>query len=67
MAPRTNNGVTDAPFLPEEIESASWNLTDVDRMLLKQTDEEYEPHGWEELKTIVGAFGPHSKCHVLQR
>ncbi|KAK3207652.1 hypothetical protein GRF29_103g1780079 [Pseudopithomyces chartarum] len=53
MAPRTNNGVTDAPFLPEEIESASWNLTDVDRMLLKQTDEEYEPHGWEELKTIV--------------
>lgn len=25
-------------------------------MLLKQTDEEYESHSWEELKWIVGEF-----------
>ena len=49
-----NTNVSDAPFLPEELESAGWNLTEVDHMLLKQTDEEYEPHGWEELKVIIG-------------
>ena len=54
MTPKMNDSANDAPFLPEEMESASWKLTDVDRMLLKQTDEEYEPHDWEELKTIVG-------------
>jgi hypothetical protein len=54
MAPQTSDGISDAPFLPEEMESASWNLTDVDLMLLKQTDEDYEPHDWEELKAIIG-------------
>ena len=67
MAPQTSNGVSDAPFLPEEMESASWNLTDVDRMLLKQTDEEYEPHDWEELKVIEGALEIHFKYHVVLR
>lgn len=56
MTTKMNGTPHDAPFLPEEIESAGWNLTDVDRMLLKQTDEEYEPHDWEELKAIVGEF-----------
>lgn len=40
----------------ESQQLASWNLTDVDFMLLKQTDEEYEPHSWEGLKWIVGKF-----------
>lgn len=38
----------------ESQQLASWNLTDIDLMLLKQTDEEYEPHSWEALKWIVG-------------
>lgn len=44
----------DVPFKDDDAELASWNLTDVDRMLLKQTDEEYIPHDWEELKGIIG-------------
>ena len=31
-----------------------FNLTDLDRMILNQTDEEYVPHSWEELKGIIG-------------
>ena len=34
-----------------------FNLTDLDRKILSQTDEEYEPHSWEELKRIIGTFG----------
>ncbi|MCJ1378830.1 hypothetical protein MMC17_001929 [Xylographa soralifera] len=30
-----------------------FNLTDLDREILSQTDEEYVPHGWEELKQII--------------
>lgn len=41
-------------FETRDEEHANWNLTDIDRMLLRQTDEEYEPHSWEELKWIVG-------------
>ena len=44
----------DVPFKDGDAELANWNLTEVDRMLLKQTDEEYIPHDWEELKWIVG-------------
>ncbi|KAF7131356.1 hypothetical protein CNMCM5793_004527 [Aspergillus hiratsukae] len=34
-------------------EMPDWNLTEVDRMLLRQTDEEHEPHSWDELKWII--------------
>ena len=33
-----------------------FNLTDVDRATLAQTDEEFVPHSWEELKDIVGLY-----------
>ena len=36
------------------IESATFNLTDVDRQTLLQTDDEFVPHSWKELKEIVG-------------
>ena len=31
-----------------------FNLTDLEREILDQTDEEYVPHSWEELKQIIG-------------
>ncbi len=37
-----------------EEEFKLFNLTDVDRATLRQTDEQFVPHDWEELKTIVG-------------
>jgi len=37
-----------------EEEFKLFNLTDVDRATLRQTDEKSVPHDWEELKTIVG-------------
>ena len=42
----THQTLTNGEMLP-------FNLTDVDRATLAQTDEEFEPHSWEELKTIV--------------
>jgi hypothetical protein len=39
-------GAQDAP-LP-------FNLTDLDRQILAQTDEEFHPHSWDELKQIIG-------------
>lgn len=38
--------------IPPEL--SSFPLTDVDRWVLSQTDEEFVSHDWEELKTIVG-------------
>ena len=35
-------------------EEAPFPLTDVDRWVLSQTDEEFHLHDWEELKAIVG-------------
>jgi hypothetical protein len=48
--------VTDTPFAQEDEELANWNLTEVDQILLRQSDSEYEPHTWDELKSIVGKF-----------
>ncbi|RHZ67374.1 GIG1 family protein [Aspergillus thermomutatus] len=45
--------VTDIPKTDKDQEIADWNLTEVDRMLLRQTDEEYEPHSWDELERII--------------
>lgn len=33
---------------------AFFNLTDLDREVLSQTDEEFVPHDWKNLKSIVG-------------
>lgn len=35
-----------------------FNLTDIDRATLLQTDEEFVPHDWDELKTIIGTPPP---------
>ncbi|THC91536.1 hypothetical protein EYZ11_008999 [Aspergillus tanneri] len=45
--------VTDIPFTEHDQNVPHWNLTELDRMLLRQTDEEYEPHSWDELKWII--------------
>lgn len=42
------------PALATEKDFKLFNLTDVDRATLRQTDEECVPHDWQELKTIIG-------------
>ena len=37
-----------------EEDEAPFPLTDVDRWVLSQTDEEFKYHDWEELKEIIG-------------
>ena len=37
---------------PEE--PPAFNLTDVDRQVLAQTDDEFILHNWEDLKAIIG-------------
>lgn len=39
---------------PEE--EAPFPLTDVDKWVLSQTDEEFKKHDWEDLKQIIGMF-----------
>lgn len=41
----------------EEIERSSpFPLTDADRYNLSLTDAEFQPHKWDELKTIIGVL-----------
>jgi hypothetical protein len=35
-------------------QTAPFALTDVDRFVLSQTDEEFKLHDWDELREIVG-------------
>lgn len=35
---------------------APFPLTDVDRWVLSQTDEEFKYHNWDELREIIGEF-----------
>jgi hypothetical protein len=35
-------------------EEAPFPLTDVDRLVLSQTDEEYTPHTWDGLRELLG-------------
>jgi len=35
-------------------EEAPFPLTDIDKWVLSQTDEEFHLHNWEELKEIIG-------------
>lgn len=37
-----------------KIEDAPFPLTDVDKWILSQTDEEFKMHDWDDLKTIIG-------------
>jgi len=37
-------------------EESPFPLTDVDKWVLSQTDEEFQLHTWDELKDIVGEF-----------
>ena len=41
---------------PQAVEDAPFPLTDTDRWVLSQTDEEYKYHSWEELGRIIGRF-----------
>jgi len=36
------------------VEEAPFPLTDIDKWVLSQTDEEFHLHNWEELKEIIG-------------
>lgn len=44
---------------PTEQKPTPFNLTDVDRQVLSQTDEEFVFHDWEDLKGIIGKFHSH--------
>lgn len=46
-------------------QSAPFHLTDVDRAILAQSDDEFVPHSWEELKEIVGMHAPPSIRHTF--
>lgn len=35
-----------------------FNLTELDRQILAQTDDEFHAHSWEELKQIIGKSRP---------
>jgi hypothetical protein len=48
-----------APSFPHQDESP-FPLTEVDKWVLSQTDEEFHCHDWEELKTIIGALAKFS-------
>lgn len=37
-----------------KIEDSPFPLTDVDKWILSQTDEEFKLHDWQDLKTIIG-------------
>ncbi|TLD34201.1 hypothetical protein PspLS_00376 [Pyricularia sp. CBS 133598] len=48
---------------PVNIEEAPFPLTDVDKWVLSQTDEEFKYHDWEELREIID----NNKLEVLKR
>ena len=35
-----------------------FNLTETDRLVLSQTDEDFEAHDWENLQKLIGDFIP---------
>lgn len=37
-------------------QTVPFNLTELDREVLAQTDDEFRPHDWEDLKKIVGGL-----------
>ncbi|KAI9167424.1 N-acetylglucosamine-induced protein 1 [Paramyrothecium foliicola] len=53
----------DAASVNKSISEAPFPLTEVDKWVLSQTDEEFQKHGWEELKTIIAT----NNLSVLKR
>lgn len=48
---------------------APFNLTEVDRQVLSQTDDEFVPHDWENLKDIIckeniALFAYFTRAHI---
>lgn len=41
----------------DKVEDAPFPLTEVDKWVLSQTDEEFKYHDWEELREIIGMCG----------
>lgn len=39
-------------------DAPAFNLTETDRQVLAQTDEEFIYHDWDDLKSIIGMFRP---------
>ena len=39
-----------------DADNSPFPLTDIDRLVLSQTDEEFKRHDWDELKEIIGMF-----------
>lgn len=57
---------------PTEQKSIPFNLTDIDRQVLSQTDEEFVFHDWEDLEGIIGKFilthcSPHRISPTFER
>ena len=51
-------GDNDATPRGEELEKEPpFPLTEVDKWVLSQTDEEFHLHDWEELRVILGGYG----------
>lgn len=50
----------DVPPQPLNPTSSPFNLTDVDRHVLSQTDDEFVYHDWADLKSIIGPSPPRS-------
>jgi hypothetical protein len=44
----------DQSSLPQAVEDAPFPLTEVDKWVLSQTDEEFKMHDWEDLRHIIG-------------
>ena len=48
----------------ETAEDSPFPLTDLDKWILSQTDEEFQLHTWEELKDVVGEWKQKVKSGV---
>lgn len=44
----------DAVATNGDLETLPFELTDLDKQILAQTDEEYQPLSWEDVKRIIG-------------
>jgi len=54
---------TDGPGSAKLVEESPFPLTDIDKWVLSQTDEEFRLHDWEELKQIIAQ----NKLETLKR
>jgi hypothetical protein len=56
-------GDNNEEIIGKKEEEAPFPLTDVDRWVLSQTDEEFKYHDWEELQEIIGEDVLFTCCH----